>query len=84
MARKRNLEGNISQYNSFSALPVEDTVNVFADMGVIVDSNDFDTFDLLRDLEQARNNLYKKQCDNASAPQTETVEEDLITMRIWL
>jgi len=75
MARKRNLEGNTSCYNSFSALPDVDIVDMSAEMGVILDKNDFDTFDLLRDLEQARNNLYQKQSDNVSAPQTETVEE---------
>ena len=76
MAKKRNLEGNTSNYNSFSALPVEDIITVTADMGVILDATDFDTFDILKDLEQARNNLYQKQCDKVSAPQTETVEED--------
>ena len=45
MAKKRNLEGNTSNYNSFSALPVEDIITVTADMGVILDATDFDTFD---------------------------------------
>ena len=45
VAQKRNLEGNTSNYNSFSALPVEDIITVTADMGVILDATDFDTFD---------------------------------------
>lgn len=75
ITRKRNLEGNTSSCNSFSALPVEDVVSVSADMGVVLDKNDFATFDLLKDLETARHNLYEKQNKDA-APQTEPVEEN--------
>jgi hypothetical protein len=49
MTKKRNLEGNTTQHNSFSALPIDDIVNITANMGVIVDENDSDTFDLLKE-----------------------------------
>lgn len=43
-------------------------------MGVNIDENDFDTFDLLKNLEKARDDLYKKQSVTSDIPQTESVE----------
>jgi len=75
MAQKRNLEGNPStKYNSFSVLPIEELVHVTADMGVALDENDFDMFNLLKDLEKARSDLYQKQTEKLSESQTESVE----------
>lgn len=71
MAKKRNLEGNPSCSNSFSTLPIEEIAKVSTDMGVVVEESDFDTFDLLKDLEKARGDLYKKQSENHSISQTE-------------
>jgi hypothetical protein len=45
-----------------------------SDMGVNIDENDFDTFDLLKNLEKARDDLYKKQSVTSDIPQTESVE----------
>jgi len=42
-------------------------------MGVDVDSSDFGTFDLLKDLECARHDLFVKQKEVDQIPQTETV-----------
>jgi len=60
MAKKRNLEGNPSRINSFSVLPIEEIMNVTSNMGVDLNENDFDTFNLLKDLEKARDDLYHK------------------------
>lgn len=61
MAEKRNLEGNTSTSNSFATLQVEEIISIIASMGVDMSVNDFDTFNLLKDLEIARDNLYHKQ-----------------------
>lgn len=74
MARKRNLEGNPPNSNSFSVLSIEEFVLITTDMGVAVDENDFDTFNLLKDLEKARNDLYQKQTEKVIDSQTETFE----------
>lgn len=73
MARKQNLEGNCSNDNMFSALPIEEIADLSSTMGVDIDKNDFGTFDLLKDLECARHELFNKQKVIASDPQTETV-----------
>lgn len=74
MARKHNLEGNCSSHNMFSTLPVEEVAEISSCMGVSVDKNDFETFDLLKNLENTRYEMFKKQKENTSEPQTETVE----------
>jgi len=62
MAKKRFLKGNNSHYNLFFVLPTEEITNLTYDMGVIIEQDDFDTLDLLKDLETARHyNLYTKQ-----------------------
>jgi hypothetical protein len=75
MAKKGNLEGNPSSFNYFSVLPIEEMVNVTSNMGIDLNENDFDTFNLLKDLEKARDDLYYKQINKASDPQTESVED---------
>lgn len=59
VAKKRNLEGNSANSNVFSALPVDEIVQSAADMGVVVHNDDLETFDLLKTLELARDDLYK-------------------------
>lgn len=73
MAKKRNLEGTCPNQNMFSALLVDDILDLAVDMGVDVDSSDFGTFDLLKDLECARHDLFVKQKNVDQIPQTETV-----------
>lgn len=75
MAKKGNLEGNPSSFNCFSVLLIEEMVNVTSNMGIDLNENDFDTFNLLKDLEKARDDLYYKQINKASDPQTESVED---------
>jgi hypothetical protein len=58
MAKKGNLEGNPSSFNCFSVLLIEEMVNVTSNMGIDLNENDFDTFNLLKDLEKARDDLY--------------------------
>jgi hypothetical protein len=45
-------------------LPIEEIVSISVDMGVVINHDDFATFNLLKDLEQARDELYSKQCVN--------------------
>ena len=74
MAKKRNLEGNSKNHNAFSLLPIEEIVTISADMGVAINHEDFETFDLLKNLEQARGDLYSKQCQSKLISQPELVE----------
>jgi hypothetical protein len=60
MALKRNLEGNPIKSNSFFVLPIEDIVHISTNMGIAVSDYTFDTFDLIKDLEKARDDLYLK------------------------
>lgn len=78
MAQKNNLEGNLNKSNSFSVLPIEDIVNQYSSMGFIVENNDFGTFDLLKDLERARNDLFVKQNEVAQNAQAKSAEPLLI------
>lgn len=41
---KRNLEGNSSKSNSFVVLSMDEMILVTSDMGVIMENDDFDTF----------------------------------------
>lgn len=61
MAHKRNLEGNPPNPNSFSVLPIEELVDVASYMGIALDESDFATFNLLKELETARHDLFAKQ-----------------------
>jgi hypothetical protein len=74
-AQINNLEGNSTRANSFSVLSVEDIINVSSDMGIVLDDKDFDTFDLLKQLECARNELFLKQADKNAQAQPETGEQ---------
>ena len=47
---------------------------VTSNMGVIMENDDFDTFNLLNDLEHARNDLFQKQFEQKQTSQTEPVE----------
>lgn len=60
IAKKRNLEGN--SFNMFSALHSDVIVDTALDMGIIINRNDFGTFNLLNDLEIARSELHNRQC----------------------
>ena len=73
-AHKTNLEGNSYNYNSFSALLNDDIAHVTFCMGIVVEDNSFDTFNLVRDLEKARDDLYQKQMLKNQKPQTESFE----------
>jgi hypothetical protein len=44
-------------------------------MGIVLDDKDFDTFDLLKQLECARNELFLKQADKNAQAQPETGEQ---------
>jgi hypothetical protein len=46
-------------------------------MGIVVEESSFDTFNLIRDLEKARDDLYQKQTVKNQKPQTDVVEGGL-------
>jgi hypothetical protein len=73
MAKKRNLEGIAPNQNMFSVLPVDEILDLATNMGIVVDSSDFGPFDLLKYLECARHDLFVKQKENDSIPQTKIV-----------
>jgi hypothetical protein len=77
LAKKRNLEGNLSNENSLSVLPIGEIVNISADMGISVKDDDFATFDLLKTLETTRHYLYFKEIESKQDSQTESVENCL-------
>lgn len=74
MARKRNLEGNQWVSNSFTALPIDVFSSITADMGVDTCGNCLETFNLVKNLEQARDDIYQRQNESKAATQTESVE----------
>jgi hypothetical protein len=76
MARKRNLEGNYSSQNMFSTLPIDDIIELTSGMGVEIDASDFGIFDMLKDLECARHDLFVKQKEINQVSQTKTVGND--------
>lgn len=88
VAKKINLEGNSSNTNSFSVLPVEEIVDISANMGIAIRDDDFTTFDLLKTLESARNDLYFKENETKQTSQTESVEsspkQDELLQLEWL
>ena len=63
--KKRPLEGNnILTSNSFSILDNNDIISRVINMGVPIADSDFDSINLLRDLEQARLSLNRKNVCN--------------------
>jgi len=70
MAKKRNLEGICSNQNMFSVLPIDEMVELSSNMGVVIEPSNFGTFELLKDLECARHDLFIKQRDGGQTSQT--------------
>lgn len=60
MARKRNLEGTYSHAIIFSDFPIENIKNLSSDIGIVAHKISFGTFNMLKDLENARRNLHAK------------------------
>jgi hypothetical protein len=74
MARNKNLEGNNPSYqNSFAVLDTLTLVNNFSKMGGNSNTVNLEHFDILKDLEMARNNMKErlenlnKEADEADA-----------------
>jgi hypothetical protein len=61
MAKNRNLEGNSKLPRNLSNVDNLNLNIIAKNMGVVVQKDNFATFDLLKDLESARNCLYSKQ-----------------------
>lgn len=74
MAPKRNLEGNSTIANTFSVLTTEEIIHITTDMGIIY-KDDFVTYDLLKDIEKARDDLCHKQIAKNQNSQTMVVEK---------
>lgn len=60
----------------FSTLPLEDIIELTSGMGINIEATDFETFDMLKNLECARNDLFAKQKVTTQVSQTETVGID--------
>lgn len=87
MARKRNLEGTSSSFNTFSKLNIETVKSLSSNMGIAADNINFDTFDMLKDLENARNKLHNKKHDiEVIEINDDGKDEDDINVRLieWL
>jgi hypothetical protein len=76
-AQKKNLEGNPKPSNSFAVLSIDDISHISSEMGVVMDSDAFDTCNLLNDLEKARNDLYLKQLQQNDVLPAMTVVENV-------
>ena len=75
LAKKRSLEGTIKPSQSLSDIDNAELNNLAKCMGVLVHENNFATFDMLKDLESARNCLYAKhQKQTVSEKPSEIVE----------
>jgi hypothetical protein len=72
-----SLEGIYSNHNSFSILLDDDISHITSCMGIVVEENNFDTYNLIRDLEKARDDLYQKQIVKNQKPQTDSIEGGL-------
>lgn len=64
MARKRNLEGNTKKSHTLADIENNVLNNLAMDMGIHVKDSNFDSFDVLKELENARNCLHLKHMDN--------------------
>uniref|UniRef100_A0A8I6Z4J3 Uncharacterized protein n=1 Tax=Hordeum vulgare subsp. vulgare TaxID=112509 RepID=A0A8I6Z4J3_HORVV len=61
LAQKRDLQGNsISHVNSFEVLSNLEIISVAVKMGVNIPNDDFDSIDIIRELEISRANIAKK------------------------
>jgi hypothetical protein len=75
------LEGTSSAHLLFSDLTVDTLKNLSADMGVLVDQNHFDAFDIMKELEISRNKLYAKTTKKVNNVQIEEVVEIVMLMK---
>lgn len=60
MAKKRNLKGNTTSTSMFSNLHHDDLHVISKKMGVIVEIENSNSFDILKEIETARMNLFNK------------------------
>ena len=74
MAKKRCMEGNISNITTLSTFQNSEICSLAKNMGIVIEEEDFDTFDTLKDLEMARANLYHKQQSNKPKKQPDVIE----------
>jgi hypothetical protein len=69
VAQKRTIEGtNLSAHNSFAILDDSDIMNLAADMGIIIDSGQFEMVNIMKDLEIARHSLDKVKLHEIKNP----------------
>uniref|UniRef100_A0A8I6WXM9 Uncharacterized protein n=1 Tax=Hordeum vulgare subsp. vulgare TaxID=112509 RepID=A0A8I6WXM9_HORVV len=65
LAQKRDLQGNsISHVNSFEVLSNLEIISAAVKMGVNIPDDDFDSIDIIRELEISRANIAKKVDEN--------------------
>jgi hypothetical protein len=91
-SKKKVMEGNsVLASNSFAMLDNDLIVNLAADMGIAISVNDFDTVELMKDLELARSALDKTRkletqtnLPNSEIPLLEWIDEDSETEHFTL
>lgn len=74
MAKKRCMEGNSSHTVALFDIQNTKMCSLAKNMGVIIEEEDFDTFDMLKELKIARSNLYDKQQSNKQNEQSDIIE----------
>ncbi|TVU05367.1 hypothetical protein EJB05_48526, partial [Eragrostis curvula] len=73
--KKRNLEGtNLNDHNSFSVLSNPEISLIASNMGIVVNLDQFDTIDLMKDLEVARHAIKNKKDNEANPENVEVIE----------
>lgn len=91
-AKKRSLEGNTRTSCSFSSLENVHLNDLAKNMGVMIPDNNFATFDIIKDLENARNCLNKHQkkavndipCESVSFdPENKLLQLNLVMRMRW-
>jgi len=77
MAKKRCMEGNTSHPSSLADIDNNSMCVLAKNMGVVIENDEFDTFDIVKKLELARANLYDKQHNSKNlVPTTDLTKND--------
>jgi len=76
VARKRNLEGTANSQNMFTHLSQSSLHSISEKMGIKMNSSSSNSFDILRELEIVRANLYGKQQQLDSTVIIEEIDEE--------
>lgn len=84
MAEKRNIEGNISKSNSFASLQIEEVVSVTSNMGIDMSCDDYDTFNMLKDLKKLEIIYIKSKFVKLQILKLNRLRKCNLIMNLWL